>query len=205
MRYLKNKIKDHFGYILVFILIVLGSAAKDYSVEFFKNQEWTFSNLNSDAKRNQRINNIITELRIKSDADNVTVFVFHNGGFFSSGVPYRKASAAYESNSKTNSHRFDYNNIPLSYLAKLIEILTTTPDTIFIKTPEIEPSQWKYMLLNEQYVSNYFKRIQIGQKMIGYVRVSYSSEKEKDNNLLKNISEYTDAVSGLLAPIEDHH
>jgi hypothetical protein len=203
MSKINTKIKDYFGYILVFILIVLGSAAKDYSIEFFKNQEWSFSNLNNDAKRNQRINSLISELRIKSDADNVTVFVFHNGGFFSSGVPYRKASAAYESNSKSNSHRFDYNNIPLSYLAKLIEILTTTPDCFFVNTSDIESSQWKYMLLNEQYVSNYFKRIQIGQKMIGYIRVSFSVEKQKVNLTSKSISEYTDAISGLLAPIED--
>ena len=204
MQAIKNKIKDHFGYILIFLLIVLGSAAKDYSVEFFKNQEWTFSNLNSDAKRNQRINDLISELRIKFDAQNVTVFVFHNGGFFSSGVPYRKASAAYESNSKTNFHRFDYNNIPLSYLAKLIETLTTNSDTFFIKTSEIDSSQWKYMLLNEQYVSNYYKRIQIGQKMVGYIRISFSSEKEKDQDILKALSEYTDIISGLLVPIEDY-
>jgi hypothetical protein len=203
MNFIKDKFKDYFGYILVFILIVIGSAAKDYSIEFFKNQEWTFSNLNSDAKRNQRINTLISELRIKSEADNVTVFVFHNGGFFSSGVPYRKASAAYESNSKSNNHRFDYNNIPLSYLAKLIETLTSTPDCIFIKTRDIESSQWKYMLLNEQYVSNYFKRIQIGQKMIGYIRVSYSSEKEKDASISKKISEHADVISGLLAPMEE--
>lgn len=203
METIKAKFKDYFGYILIFTLIVLGSAAKDYSVEFFKNQEWTFSNLNSDAKRNQRINTLISELRIKLEADNVTVFVFHNGGFFSSGVPYRKASAAYETSSKINSHRFDYNNIPLSYLAKLIEILTTTPDCFFIKTQDIESSQWKYMLLNEQYVSNYFKRIQIGQKMIGYVRVSYLSEKEKNKISSDEIIEYTDAISGLLAPMEE--
>jgi hypothetical protein len=203
METIKAKFKDYFGYILIFALIVLGSAAKDYSIEFFKNQEWTFSNLNNDAKRNQRINNLISELRIKLEADNVTVFVFHNGGFFSSGVPYRKASAAYESSSKINNHRFDYNNIPLSYLAKLIEILTTTPECIFIKTQDIEPSQWKYMLLNEQYVSNYFKRIQIGQKMIGYVRVSYLSQREKNKLDSDEVSEYTEVISGLLAPMEE--
>lgn len=199
----KKTIKEYAGYILICLIIILGSITKDFSTKYFKDKEWTFKSLHSDSKRNTQINKIISDLRAKLDADNVSVFIFHNGGFFSSGVPYRKKSNVYESNSLGNNSPFEYKNIPLSQVAELISKLTETQGTFPIKTSAMPQSQWRFMLTNEGYRFSYYKRIQVGQKMIGYIRVSYRAETPANQNHLKLINDYSDPISSLLAIGED--
>lgn len=199
----KKTLKEYSGYILVCLIIILGSVAKDFSIKYFKDQEWTFKSLHKDSKRNSQVNKIISDLRAKADADNVTIFLFHNGGFFSSGVPYRKKSSVYESNAFDTINIYDYKNIPLSQVAELINSLTQTPEPIFVKTAQLEQSQWRFMLTNEGYKANYYKRIQIGQKMIGYIRISYKEDFDKSVKIVDLINEYSDPISSLLAINED--
>jgi hypothetical protein len=199
----KKTLKEYAGYILICFIIIFGSIAKDFSVKYFKDQEWSFKSLNKDSKRNTQINKIISDLRAKVDADNVTVFLFHNGGFFSSGIPYRKKSSVYESNSQDGSNVFDYKNIPLTQVAELINRLSETSEVLYFRTRAIEPSQWKYMLANEGYKFNYYKRIQIGQKMIGYIRVSYKEETAVSEKSIDLVNIYSESVSSLLAVGED--
>jgi hypothetical protein len=199
----KKTIKEYAGYILICLIIIFGSVAKDFSTKYLKDQEWTFKSLYKDSKRNSQINKIISDLRAKVDADNVSIFMFHNGGFFSSGVPYRKKSSVYESNAIDNYNSFDYKNIPLSQVAELIARLTETQNTFYIRTNSIHQSQWRFMLTNENYKFSYYKRIQIGQKMIGYIRVSYKKETPSNQNHINLIDDYSDPISSLLAMNED--
>jgi hypothetical protein len=196
---LKLILKANLGYLFLCFLIVVGTAARDYSVEYFRNKEWSFTTLNRDSERNQMINKDISDLRAKIDAENITIYLFHNGGFFSSGVPYRKKSSAYESNASINSRAYNYDNIALSQVSELIGKLVESPDCFFVKTDDIKASQWKLMLLSNNYKSNYYKRIQFGDKMIGYMRASFSQDVSENVKIEKEIDYYESRISTFLS------
>lgn len=199
----KNKflktLKDYMGYIVICLFIIGGTLAKDFSTKYFQNKEWSFSSLSKDAERNAKISKILTETREISGADTVTIFLFHNGGFFSSGVPYRKMSPMYSSNSVSNKEDYTYENIPLSYVPELIKLLSEEDKTFLVETSKLNESPWKSMLISNMYSYNIYKRLQIGEKMIGFIKVSWRNIDNKDTSLqvIKKIEE-TSGIFGFL-------
>ena len=189
--------KDYIGYIIICLFIIGGTIAKDVSTKYFQNKEWSFNSLGKDAKRNAEISKLLSEIREITDADNVTIFLFHNGGFFSSGVPYRKMSPMYSSDSIFNKEEYTYENIPLSYVPNLIYMLSSESRVFLVKTMEIEDSPWKSMLLSNDYILNAYRRLQIGEKMIGYVKISWKTDITQ--NLSKLIFEKMEETSQILA------
>lgn len=193
--------KDYIGYIIICLFIIGGTIAKDVSTKYFQNKEWSFNSLGKDAKRNAEISKLLSEIREITDADNATIFLFHNGGFFSSGVPYRKMSPMYSSDSVFVKKGYAYENIPLSYVPNLIAKLSEEDGYFFIKTNDIDDSPWKSMLLSNNYFSNVYKRLQLGEKMIGYIKISWASKEEQDLNkeTLKKIENSSEVLSFLLS------
>lgn len=189
--------KDYIGYIIICLFIIVGTVAKDISTKHFQNKEWSFNSLGKDAKRNAEISKLLSEIREITNADNVTIFLFHNGGFFSSGVPYRKMSPMYSSDSIFNKEGYTYENIPLSYVPNLISMLSNEDGIFLVKTLEIEDSPWKSMLLSNDYVLNAYRRLQIGEKMIGYVKISWKTDTR--GNLNKLLFEKMEHTSQILA------
>ena len=89
----KSILKANIGYLFLCFLIVIGTAARDYSIEYFRNKEWSFATLNRDSERNQMVNKDISDLRAKIDAENITIYLFHNGGFLVAGCHIGKNQA----------------------------------------------------------------------------------------------------------------
>lgn len=198
---LAKVVKDYIGYIVICIFIIAGTVAKDISTKYFQNKEWSFNSLNKDASRNAEISKLLSQIREITAADNATIFLFHNGGFFSSGVPYRKMSPMYSSDSVFVKKGYTYDNIPLSYVPNLIAKLSQEDGCFFIKTNDIDDSPWKSMLLSNNYFSNVYKRLQLGEKMIGYIKISWANKEEHDLNkeALKKIENSSEVLSFLLS------
>ena len=202
---LKKTFKDYIGYIVICVFIILGTVAKDISVKYFQNQEWSFYSLNKDAKRNVKITELVSQVREIANAENVTVFLFHNGGFFSSGVPYRKKSPAFESNSPLKiGKNYKYENVPLTQGSELIKELTENNQGFFVRTSSIQNGTWKAMLLESGYEYNFYTSLRIGEKMIGYIKISWELELEnaEKQRLSNQVSSFSLIISSLLAEKE---
>ena len=55
------------------------------------------------------------------------------------------------------------------------------------------------MLLSNGYKSNYYKRIQLGDKMIGYIRASFSQDVLENAEIKKEIDYYESRISTFLS------
>lgn len=113
-------------YVKLLILSIYNKTKKKYNRWLNKH---TFGK--RDLYREDKLNEIIIENRIKADADRSHIFLFHNGETFSSNIPQFKLSSTHESlkDGVTSINR-DTQNIRVSSVIDLIRCYWEGSDTI---------------------------------------------------------------------------
>lgn len=174
---MKEKFKEYIGYTLLALLIILGTFARDYVYERAKKQEWSVQQLAQDVERYSVVQTLLTEMRVRTEADRTVVYYFHNGGFFSNGMPYKKMSIAYESVRAGVSPELNRSqNLPLSQFSEALRDLLNNDRPIFSHISGMKNSNWKYFLQNQGISSSYKRKLMINNQIVGFVEVQYSDE-----------------------------
>lgn len=195
----QNKLTELVAFTFIAFFILCGTLGKDLVVDYFKNKEWSVGELRSDAFRHQKVQELITELRVKSGASRVIVSLFHNGGFYSSGVPYKKASVIYETlDFGVAPVTQESQNVPLSQISDVLTELTTKTNSFFIDTESMADGIWKYNLIKQGADNAYYCRISQGQKIIGYITVTYSQKVKENKEIEKMIDTQANFIQSYL-------
>lgn len=195
---MKDKLKEYIGYILLALIIIAGTFARDYIDKKTKKQEWSVQQLAQDVEKYSILHALLTELRVKTDADRAVVYFFHNGGFFSNGMPYKKMSIAYESVKTGVSPELNNSqNLPLSQFSEALKELLVNDGPVFSHISEMKGSNWKYFLQNQGISSSYKRKLIINNQIIGFIEVQYSNENKLPNqNEIKLIENYCSRIEG---------
>lgn len=197
----KKKAAEVLAFLVLTLLILGGTWGKEYIVSYYHRQEWSITALQKDAYRSTKIAELTTELRTKLDANSVSVFLFHNGGFFSGGIPFKKASVVYESVDFSTAPIASFRrDTPLSQLAPILEQLTTAKDPFYVQTRDLNSSYWKYLLITEGTARCYYGPLRKGDKMLGFVKVGYNNASDTPPNrrYILTIQEYSGIITSML-------
>lgn len=191
----QNKLTEFVAFILFATLIICGTLGKDLVTDYLKNKEWSVHELKVDATRHQKVQELITELRVRTGGSRVVISLFHNGGFYSSGVPYKKTSIIYETcEFGIAPITQESQSIPLSQVSDVLKELASRSGPFFINTISMNQGVWKYTLMRQGVDSAYYCRISQGEKIIGYIAITYGDQVKVD----KKIEELIDVYSHLI-------
>lgn len=187
------------GFIAAALMLVAGDFAKDWAIEKIKSDEWSIPALIQDVSVSKRITGLSVELRAKTDANRVAIYLFHNGAVYSNGVPFKKSSLIYEIlDNTTVPISQSYQGLPLTQMAETLNLLIKNEHSFFVKTSDMTESPWKFMLLDNGIKSCYYKRIMDDQKLVGYIAVTFDQNLEPDQHFVNLVDYYTGVIASFL-------
>lgn len=128
-----------------------------------------------------RINEILTELRVKTDAGRSQVVQFHNTGYFLDGISMKKMSLTHESLTNGVSSEFHIKkDLLLSMCVDGLNLLTRDTPELYI-TEQLNDSWCKQLLQNSNVVSFAFLPLRRQTTIVGYVMVQWGSWTKTDD------------------------
>lgn len=170
----KGVLVDKIGWLILALIIVISSLSQQYVQKIFSEAHFTITALSRDAKRDMRITELLYHLKDKTDSDRAWVFLFHNGAYGSTGIPFKKVSCFYEvvtpgvSRELNNSQNVGLTSIPVA-----IDLLVKNNDAFFINVSQLRTGLFKSMCEAQGTKYMIWHRLMIGEQFLGIVGVDY--------------------------------
>jgi len=168
---------------------------KEHSIEISSTIK---NSINADFK----INKVLEEILIKFSADRIYIILYHNGGTFSSDIPFIKATEIYEVNERGIAFKIrDYQELPISVFAYFNKAVALNKILLIknIETLENKDAS-SYEMLKEKGVKSFVliglydnKNIPLGFIGVEHIRTKYVIDSldiqalRRDANHLSNL------------------
>jgi hypothetical protein len=164
----------------------------------------TQSILDGSFRRDLVIQEVLTELRVKINADRVYLCLFHNGGLYFDGTAIKKVSRTHESCRRGSSHEtINYQNIPTSLVFDIMRMLEESNKTgrVSIRhTEELDSGFLKSNLINLDVKVILKYRLKIGMRLVGYLGAHYLAEGTSITEKIDDeVHESAGAIENILA------
>ena len=201
METLISQLQEHINYVIFSLFIVLLALLKDFLIKIYKkiktNRELDIEKV---TQKDNFINEILSEIRIKTDAARCYVLKFHNGDYYSNGTPIIKFSMTHESCSLGISHYVEHTqNYLLSSYYGIDNLLKGKNDIIIVA--KMKDCNFKGYLQEKNVLALFSFPIRSHKNsgnVIGVFCVEWCSP-DKINNINKNeIMEIKDKYAGIL-------
>ncbi len=128
-----------------------------------------------------RINESLTELRVKNDCARSQLIQFHNGGEFLDGISMKKMTMTHESlRSGVSSELNTKKDLLLSMCIEGLQLLIKNKAVLYI-TSEMDDSWCKQLLQNSNVLAFSFLPLRKHNNIIGYVMCQWCSLPKVDN------------------------
>jgi hypothetical protein len=203
-----SQLQEHINYVILSFFIVLLALLKDVLIKICKkiklNKELDIEKI---TQKDTFINEILSEIRIKSDAARCYILKFHNGDYYSNGTPIVKFSMTHESCSLGISHYVDHTqNYLLSSYSGINDLLKSNKDIII--TSKMKECNFKGYLQEKNTLALFSFPIR-SHKNSGNVIAIFCIEwcsPSKINNINKNsIIEIKEKYAGILQNLVNKH
>lgn len=155
-----------------------------------------------------KIQDILSELRTKINADRVYVCKFHNGDYYFDGSAIKKVSRTHESCQNGISHEsILFQAIGISLIPDVIKVIYETQKIekpIIKNLSEFESGFYKNHLSNSAAKVVIKYRLEINKRIIGYLGVQYNHIENKINisdSDLENVKKYAELVESTISPL----
>lgn len=126
------------------------------------------------AKRNERIQELLVELRIKTCSDRTFLALFHNGNRYINGSEILKMSRTNETcNPGISLEALRYQDISVTLVPDLIKIITEEKPVLF-KVNDLEDGKFKRLLIGSGVKTVCRYPIKMNKDMVGFVGLDYS-------------------------------
>jgi len=127
-----------------------------------------------------RINETLTELRVKSDCARVQLVQFHNTGEFLDGISMKKLSLTHESlRNGVSTEMSIKKDLLLSMCVDGLTLLTKDIPSLYI-TEQLDDSWCKQLLQNSNVISFSFLPLRKYNQIVGYVMCQWCSLSKVD-------------------------
>lgn len=171
---LKLVVAQNIVWVVIAVILVLGSFAKDYIYQRWQYTEFTLHSLDKDVQRDMAITDILYKTLEKKQADRCYVFRFHNGGLFAGGVPFKKTSCTHEVVKVGVSREINnLQQIPLSTVPEFAEAIVKNPDVFVLRTSELKRGTFRSILEAEAIRVILCHRLMVNDEVWGFVGVDY--------------------------------
>ena len=135
-------------------------------------------NLNWDV--HSRLHEILTELRVRTDAARCQLVQFHNTGYFLDGISMKKMSLTHESlENGVSSEMSVKKDLLLSLCIEGLRLLLEDDHKIHI-TSTLEDSWCKQLLQSSNVVAFSFLPVRKSKEIVGYIMVQWCSWNKAD-------------------------
>jgi len=133
-------------------------------------------------KRYPAIGDILTEIRVKLDADRSVVYLLHNGGKFHSGEDIQRCTAVCESRkSGVQSVLETDNNIMLTTMPEVVAgILAGIEHCALIHTAELPDGLFKAKLAASGIQHTLRRTLRIGTQIVGFITIDWNNSLPPD-------------------------
>lgn len=164
----------------IVLLVLLGMMIYEKVKDRVKNKE--YNNLTLFLKKNEQIQEKLTEARVILGADRVKLFQFHNGDHYVAGDSVLKCSITHISLKSGVSYPQQalscYSNITLSNISQYIN--PTIKDGELLKNvDDFEDDDWKKVKILNGTKTVLFKKVGSDPFIAGFVIVSWHDENQK--------------------------
>lgn len=155
----------------------------------------------------RRINELLAQIAVVSEADKVVLWTFHNGDINSVGYHYAKASVTngwWRPGIDKRSE--NYRNVPIGVLYGELRQLFENPDTAQLICTDDAQGTGCLSYLNKVQIDSMVNRlVRIGNLPLGVVSVQYVGENSKEIAIQNNIAslERSKLISKLITQINE--
>ncbi len=168
--------KDLFQTIGTYVVGPVLLGASTYAIikasEFWKSKKKKYS-IKLTAEKNARIQEILTEIRIRFMGDRAYLSMFHNGDKYINGSEILKVSRTNESVSQGVSlEAHYYQDIHISLIPEEME-LVADPAVSFVKTHELQDGKFRRMLISRGVKAVARAAIRQKDDIIGFLGIDF--------------------------------
>lgn len=150
------------------------------------------------SKKNQDIHSLLTELRVKLNADRAYLSQFHNGNKFVNKSDILKKTRTNESVRAGVSYEASkYHEIHTSLLSDEMEFIES-PEPIFLITNNLEEGRFKRLLLDGGAKSVGRFKVSSGNDIIGFIGVDFCDSEGKPKNFEEEMNTYSGYIEQIL-------
>lgn len=184
------ELKEHINYLILTIVFIVLTFLKDWLVKLFKIFKEKFElNIEKITEKNNLIYDLLSEIRAKTDSARTYIIEFHNGEYYSNGVPIVKFSMTYESCSLgVSSHSDTTQNYILSNYDGIENLIKNTDEIIHINN--LKSSNFKGYLQEKNTLAIYSMPIRSHKNygnVIGCFCIEWCSSSKVDNINKENV------------------
>ncbi len=196
-----QELKDIFQNIGTFVLGPAILGATTYLI--YKFNEWKSSqkkkySIRLTAEKNAKIQEILTEIRLKFGGDRAYLSMFHNGDKYINGSEILKVSRTNESAAPGVSlEAHYYQDIHISLIPEEMK-LVTDPEVSFIKTSDLADGKFRRMLISRGVKAVARASVRQNNDIIGFLGIDFT-----DDDIQKpvNIDDLANYYSGIIEQI----
>ena len=182
------------------ILIGSSGAAILFFREWFKSKKKPYS-IRISAEKNDKIQDVLLEIRLRLNADRAYVSMFHNGNKYIEGSEILKKSRTNESAGPGISFEAQhYQNILISLMPDEMKLVTQAGPS-FTKVDDLQDGKFKRMLVRSGIKCTARCAISRNKDIIGFVGLDYNRDLEKPP---ENINELCNAAGIIEQIIADY-
>lgn len=155
------------------------------------------------AEKNDKIQDILLETRIKLNADRAYLSMFHNGSKYIEGSEILKKSRTNESAAPGVSFEAQhFQNILISLMPDEMKLVTTAGPS-FIKTEELQDGKFKRMLVSRGVKAVARCAINRNKDIIGFIGLDYNnSDVDKAPDNINDLCNFAGIIEQIIAEYE---
>jgi transcriptional regulator with GAF, ATPase, and Fis domain len=199
----------NFGVIELFTLGIAAGAFFSglirYIWNYFQNKKnknnKKYNYFSEDIPKDLQLRDLLTELRVKTDAARTMIGRFHNGGNFFDGSPMKKYSLTHETTTSGISHEIhNYRDVLTSMFVDKLSLISSN-DPKVIKTDDLEDGFLKSVMRKQIVKSFCLCPLYKGEILIGFIEIHWCSIKHTPNtenkarNVEKLVAEYAEQIA----------
>ena len=201
MQNLISNLQEHLNFIILSFVLILASFLKDILYKILNKLKILKEiNIEKVIKGHNSINEILSEIRSKTESARTSIIQFHNGDYYSNGTPIVKFSMGYESCSLgVSSHINETKDYLLSNYSGIEEDIENK-NTI-INTHELKNTNFKSFLLEKNTIAFYSFPIRSHKNhgnIIGIFFIEWCSKDKIKNINISNIENMCNKYCGIL-------
>lgn len=161
-------------WVMLALVIVGGTFAKDWIQDRWQYNEFTLHELDKDATRDMAITELLYKMNTATKADRAYVFRFHNGGYLADGIPFKKTSCTHEVVKPGVSREINnLKDIPLSTIPECTKLIVDNDDSFTIKVNTLTPGTFRSILESEAIEFTMCHRLLMSDEVWGFVGIDY--------------------------------